>query len=278
MPEGPEIKALIKRLKPYIEGKEVTKVRVAGRFHSKKPKGFRAFQRAIQKESWMIDRINSHGKFIWICLQNRSGEKEKHTYYILFRLAMKGWLDIEKWSVMPGGVVDLYLGETHHLYFWTGRFGHVEFTADRQKLDDKLDKLGVDIMNRVTKERETKIIRLFRKHARLSVADALLDQSIMAGIGNYQRSEILYDTKLDPSLKIGDVSNTKLKHLYKAAHAFAMKMYRFYLSHGIQYQYNSKERDALFRVYGKKKGPSGELVQVSVFRNRKVYWIPKHKN
>ena len=45
------------------------------------------------------------------------------------------------------------------------------------------------------------------------IGAALLDQSLLAGIGNYLRAEILYQCRLDPWRKIGDLTSENLRDL-----------------------------------------------------------------
>ena len=53
---------------------------------------------------------------------------------------------------------------------------------------------------------------------RRNVATALLDQGVLAGLGNYLRADILFVARLSPLLRVGDLSSAQLNHLAKAIH------------------------------------------------------------
>ena len=58
------------------------------------------------------------------------------------------------------------------------------------------------------------IIRLARR-AKTSIKAALLDQTVLAGVGNIYADESLWGAKIHPATKVADVSATKLKALHK---------------------------------------------------------------
>ena len=54
--------------------------------------------------------------------------------------------------------------------------------------------------------------------ARRNIATALLDQGVLAGLGNYLRADILFAGRLSPLLRVGDLSTTQLKNLATLIH------------------------------------------------------------
>lgn len=59
-------------------------------------------------------------------------------------------------------------------------------------------------------------IKQIRRRNRTNVKAALLDQSVLAGVGNIYADESLWEVGLHPSQLVGDISDTKLKQLHKA--------------------------------------------------------------
>jgi endonuclease-8 len=50
------------------------------------------------------------------------------------------------------------------------------------------------------------------------IGDALLDQHLVAGIGNIFKSEACFAAHLDPWQRVGDVPDEQLRHVAQAAH------------------------------------------------------------
>lgn len=59
-------------------------------------------------------------------------------------------------------------------------------------------------------------IECIRRRANTTIKAALLDQTVVAGIGNIYADEALFAVKIHPALRVRDVSDTKLRQLYKA--------------------------------------------------------------
>lgn len=58
-------------------------------------------------------------------------------------------------------------------------------------------------------------IARFKRRSRTSIKAALLDQSVIAGVGNIYADESLWGAKIHPKRIVGDVSDTELVVLYK---------------------------------------------------------------
>ncbi len=54
-------------------------------------------------------------------------------------------------------------------------------------------------------------------HDTRTIADVLLDQRVVAGIGNIWKTESLFACQIDPRTRVGDLSNSQLEALYRAA-------------------------------------------------------------
>ena len=61
---------------------------------------------------------------------------------------------------------------------------------------------------------------------RRNLATALLDQGVLAGLGNYLRADILFVARLSPQLRVGDLSATQLKTLAKVIHQLTWRSLR----------------------------------------------------
>ncbi len=57
-------------------------------------------------------------------------------------------------------------------------------------------------------------LKRIKKRAGTTIKGALLDQTVLAGVGNIYADESLWDAKIHPATKVADVSDAKLKKLY----------------------------------------------------------------
>ena len=62
--------------------------------------------------------------------------------------------------------------------------------------------------------------------ARRNLATALMDQSVLAGLGNYLRADILFVARLSPQLRVGDLSAAQLINLAKVVHQLTWRSVR----------------------------------------------------
>ena len=61
---------------------------------------------------------------------------------------------------------------------------------------------------------------------RRNLAAALLDQGVLAGLGNYLRADILFVARLSPLLRVGDLSDAQLKNLAEVIHQLTWRSVR----------------------------------------------------
>lgn len=88
------------------------------------------------------------------------------------------------------------------------------------KLIPTIEVENIDFMKRVGPEpleddfTPQQFAERFKKRPKTSVKAALLDQSIIAGVGNIYADESLWGAKIHPSTRVGDLPYSKLKALY----------------------------------------------------------------
>jgi endonuclease-8 len=78
-----------------------------------------------------------------------------------------------------------------------------------------LKKLGPDVLGETFDDKQA--LANLRKYPDMEIGVALLDQEILAGIGNYLKSEILFLARIDPRRRISALSNKELKEILKLA-------------------------------------------------------------
>lgn len=108
----------------------------------------------------------------------------------------------------------------------------------------------------------------------------LLDQSIIAGIGNIFRAEILFEIRMDPNLPGNEISPAQFDVLWKSI----TSMMKVSLKHGRIISVTAKEAgkplaqltdQERFRVYGRRDCPAcGGSIVTEPFASRKLYLCP----
>lgn len=94
---------------------------------------------------------------------------------------------------------------------------------DRDQLDEQLDSLGPDTM--ANPFPASAIERRLRDSA-LPISEALLQQSVLAGIGNTAKSEILFLAKIAPERTHRDLSTQETERLIEAIPKVLWNSYR----------------------------------------------------
>ena len=79
-----------------------------------------------------------------------------------------------------------------------------------------LAKLGPEVLDEATSARD--IAARLAQFPRRRIADALLDQQVLAGLGNYLRSEIAFVAKLNPWRRLGELGDAERHRLARAVH------------------------------------------------------------
>ena len=81
--------------------------------------------------------------------------------------------------------------------------------GDRAALRRLLKRIGPDILAEDFDEDEA--VRRFHPHGYAPIGVAILDQSILCGIGNVYKSEVLFRLGLDPFVAVRELTETDLK-------------------------------------------------------------------
>jgi len=202
MPELPEVETVIRGLKKTIQGKTIQKVEV---FYPKSVKqDISKFSRNLEYTA--IKKISRRGKNILITLSNGK------TW--LTHLGMTGHLFFQKGNNLPKAKHDIlkikFKNNSGELRFEDVRkFGRVYVIEENG--ENTIDKLGPEPL-KVSSEQ---FLKIFRETKR-KIKPALLDQSLIAGIGNIYADESLYEARIHPETRTDQLSRNKLLGLYVA--------------------------------------------------------------
>ena len=263
MPEGPEVKTTVDFLKQF-ENKILTNLDVlSGRYIKK---AIHNLDNADWQPPLKIEKVACKGKFIYFCLSNN--------VYFFNTLGMTGsWSDVPtkhtrvKFAFQGGEI--LYFNDIRN-------FGTLKIILDKKELDTKLKSLGPDILTTNIDWKEFK--NQFTKKSNKTVAECLMNQSLLSGVGNYLKAEILYCSEISPHRLIKNIKDTEWKKLHSNTLAQARRSYKLGGATIATYrQPNGKEGlyNRRFAVYNQKMDPVGnEVIKEQTADKRTTHWVP----
>ena len=196
MPEGPEIHRVADRLRQVLKRKTIQSAHLA-------------YHRLQGHDACFLGHrvmdVTARGKALLIRLS--SG----HTLYSHNQLYGRWTIDSVKDPETVNRSLRLALETRRHLArLWSATDIEIMRTEDENN-HPFLARLGPDVLDDQTTP-ELIYERLRSSALRnKKAANLMLDQSAFAGIGNYLRSEILFDSRVHPDLSPGDLSNRQLK-------------------------------------------------------------------
>jgi formamidopyrimidine-DNA glycosylase len=222
MPELPEVETTVRDLKKTVVGRIFFDVWTDAKKMIKKPKKFEDFKKElIGKE--ILD-VKRRGKNILFFLS--SGKilliHQKLTGHLLFGI----WKKEEGiWkSKIEGPLAEDPMNRFLHLIFFfkdgwqlalsdLRKFAKVEILT-KEELEKEIEKLGPEPLDKDFTFEKFKERILKKKKGKIK--QVLMDQEVIAGIGNIYSDEILWKAKIHPFKRVGKLSEEELKRIYKA--------------------------------------------------------------
>ena len=198
MPELPEVETIVRQLREYgTEGRRIMSVKVLWA-RTVEPLPVDRFCSELTGQT--ILRIDRVGK--WMILALSGGR------FLMIHLRMSGSL-----SPLPGShdrlVMELSGGLTLY-YRDTRKFGRWKLVDDPSGI---LNALGPDALTRGFSRRYfTTVLR--KKHRRIK--PLLLDQAVVAGLGNIYADEALWEAAIHPERWSDSLKDDELRALYTA--------------------------------------------------------------
>jgi len=265
MPEGPECRRYALFLGDYTGGEKLTKVEVvSGRYTKKELPGLKEFNEKLPLE---IKGVGVHGKFIYTIFEDKSS--------MWSTLGMSGaWQNIEtkhtrlKFSFENGKSV--YFNDMRN-------FGTIKLSQDPKQLASKLSSFGPDMLAEdVTSENFLKSIR---KKDDQNITKVLMDQSVIAGVGNYIKAESLYLARISPFKKVSDISDSNLQILNKTIKSVMRESFKTggaTIKSYKDFYGESGSFSSRFLVYNQKIDPDGnEVIKEKTPDGRTTHWVPE---
>jgi formamidopyrimidine-DNA glycosylase len=156
-------------------------------------------------------------------------------------------------------------------------FGTLKFVKGPKPLIDKLQSLGPDLLSEECPA--GLFIACLRQQNSKLIVQALMDQSVVSGIGNYIKSDSLWLAGISPHRKVSEITDEELQTLNKAVREVMLASFesggatiRSYKNFdGKEGEYGSK-----FLVYNRKVDPLGNVIKKEKTKDgRSTFWSPK---
>ncbi len=248
MAEGDTILRAARRLEAALGGEVVA-------VETPNPRGRAA--RLERLDGRRLDAVDSHGKHLLF----RFGDLVLHSH-----LGMSGaWHTYRRgerwrkprrsaWLVLSGACQEAveFGGPTLRL-----------LSAEKVRLDSQLARLGPDIL--AAEFDPAPIVAAMRAQPDRTLGDALLDQGLVAGIGNIFKSEACFAARVDPWRRLGNLSDAELRAVLDAARRLMLAAVE-----------SGRQPHAIYRRRGPCPvcgGPVSARGQGDA--NRTTYWCPR---
>jgi DNA-formamidopyrimidine glycosylase len=284
MPEGPEVTIMTEAINNLLKNAEIIswEFNDKSRYKKKAPDGYLDFNIDLTNENKhvRVKEIKNKSKFMYWRFTNGT---------VLFQtLGLSGG-----WYKKPqsnSGLIITFLRDDENkeqkLYFDDQRrFGTLKFfdsTNSNKELEKKLKTIGPDILNdeKLVFADYLKIMRQKRVENRI-IANVLMDQKLISGVGNYLRSEILYASKINPHREVKSLSDDELKKIYENSRKL---IYQSYRDGGVSVRHYSDVNQIKgkfeLKVYGMRKTKDdAEIKHEKIGKEtQNTYWVPTEQN
>lgn len=269
MPEGPEVKRFVDQLNQVLNGYTLKQIKIiSGRYaKNPKPEGLEAFEKNLPLK---VSKVSCKGKFIYWTFENTESN-------IWNTLGMTG-----SWGFQPSHKRVEFLvtnseGIDQSIYFSDIRnFGTFKFSDSKKELFKKLNSIGPDMLSEPPSAEDFESI--IYSQGPKNICKALMDQSIISGIGNYVKAESLYLAKISPHRSCTSLSKLEVDALYKSIKNILAESYASGGSTLKTYKDlygNVGSYSGRFLIYGKKADPIGNPVfTVETMDGRTTHWVP----
>ena len=248
MPEGPEVKRNTVALAKAVSESSLLGVKVeSGRYTRTQLIGFEDFSRSLPCK---VLGAGCHGKFIYVMFNNG--------WNLWSTLGMTGvWSERESKHTR----FSMTTNKSKVYYNDIRNFGTLKFVYGKSELLKKLKTLGVDLLSQDVSS--AMFLSRMRKHNGKNICKVMMNQSVLAGVGNYIKAEALWIARLNPKLNVSDIEDFQLLELKEAV----QEVMRSYYDHGCAtllthtdfsgYKGQYKDR---FLCYNRKADAEGNVV------------------
>lgn len=265
MPEGPEVRKTVDWLQRFT-GKTLKSVGIiSGRYGKQKEiPGWERFDYPVE-----IKSIDCKGKFIYFTFADKQED-----YYMFNTLGMSGmWTNVHSKHAR----VCFFFEDAEPLYFTDIRnFGTLKVVNTSKELDKKLKSIGPDMLQDGIGPDQ--FYKLIHSRGHKTIAEVLMNQKIISGIGNYLKAECLYASKISPHRFCSHITVKESNNLFYACRKIIRHSYEnggatiatYRQPNGEEGLYNRR-----FAVYNQSVCPKGyNIIKETTADKRTTHWVP----
>lgn len=211
MPEGPEIRQEADRIAQILEGQQINRATIT-------PDRIKDYEATIQGQ--LVTRVYTRGKAMLVEFGCDLTLYSHNQLYGRWMTRKNGKLPATQRKLRialytPKGLACLYSASEVEI-----------LSSNEVALHPFLAKLGPDVFDEATTIPSISTRLLDKAFAKRQLGHLLLDQSFLAGVGNYLRSEILFDAGLHPQSRPKQLSETELATLAASTLRICERAYR----------------------------------------------------
>jgi len=269
MPEGPEIRKIADQLSAVLVGRRLVEAEIT----------LPSLQSAAAMISGRsVERVTSRGKALLIEFSGNQTLYSHNQLYGIWKIVRRGMLPstnrqlrvalhTREHSALLFSATDVSLWKTDELC------GH-----------PFLSKLGPDVLDESLTPGEIVSRLQDIRFSRRGLSSLYLDQGFVAGIGNYLRSEILFDAKLRIDARPHEIVNSSLVRLAKSTLKISRRSYATggrtvtkKIASSLAKQEGGFEnyRFSVFGRDGKECVVCDTKIRKTNANSRRIYWCPR---
>lgn len=263
-PEGPECRKFAEDLARRLSYRKLVSIEVmSGRYLKKPPSGLDGFMGRLPVD---IVGVGVHGKFIYWILKDELS--------IWNTLGMTGnWSSEQK----KHSRIKFNLDNGTIYYNDARNFGTMKFVRGKFQLIEKLKSFGPDMLAEDVSDEQ--FISCIRKKPEWAISKSIMEQSVIAGVGNYIKADSLWLARISPHRLVKDlhdhelaVLNSSIKRVVRESFASGGATINSYETFsGDIGEYSQK-----FLVYNQKVDPDGNsVIKEMTADKRTTHWVPE---
>lgn len=260
MPESPEVREYYNFIKPILLNKTINNIKIlSGKYQKNKPTNWDILEKKIYNKNYIISKknyvsdITVKGKTIFIEISIKND-----FIWLSFTHGMTGWWDIEftkhsRISFELENNITLYYNDTRN-------FGKMSIYIDKIDYENAINHLGPNVLDENLTYNE--FYSRIDKKPRSKIGAVLLDQKLIAGIGNYMRCDILWHCRLHYTRTVGSLNEKERLDLYNSVKTLCL--------HYLNY---NDDQDDYFLIYSKEKDPYNNEVKRTKWLGRTIHYV-----
>ncbi len=286
MPELPEVTTMVRGLKKKVLKRTIVDIWTDSEKNIKKPREFEDFRQGLIRAE--IKSVKRKGKLLLFYFDNQKVlivHPKMSGHFLFGQWEKKGG----HWKPVKKGAFEDPMNRYIHLIFFLDnsqmlafsdlrKFARIELW-DRTNLSkaEILKDIGFDALEVSLKEFE----EIIKKAKKKKIKQALMDQKLIAGIGNIYSDEMLFEAKISPFKEANKLKKKEIKALFEAMKEVLKKGIRMSGSSISDFRkIDGKKGDfqEFLKVYhrqGKKCVRCGSIIQREKIGGRSTHFCPK---